>query len=102
MVNRRGLTFWTMWLAGAALACALTFSVLYAHFNEFPPQYRVLMMIGVLASVPVYSFLHVYHKRLNYLSGLLRLLGGWLTLVASLAVVIYLSRRAWRQAWPSS
>ncbi|CAI3788084.1 hypothetical protein AHFPHNDE_01757 [Pseudomonas sp. MM227] len=91
MVNRRGLTFWTMWLAGATLACALTFSVLYAHFNEFPPQYRVLMMIGVLASVPVYSFLHVYHKRLNYLSGLLRLLGGWLTLVAALAVVIWLS-----------
>ncbi|MFF7706685.1 undecaprenyl-phosphate glucose phosphotransferase [Pseudomonas sp. NPDC007930] len=91
MVNRRGLTFWAMWLAGSVLSGLLLWSLLYAHFGGVPPEYRVLMLIGVLASVPVYSFLHVYHKRLDYLPGLMRLFTGWMALVCALAIVVLIT-----------
>ncbi|MBD1601315.1 undecaprenyl-phosphate glucose phosphotransferase [Pseudomonas typographi] len=87
MVNRRGLTFWAMWLTGSVVSCVLLGSVIYAHFGGFPPPHRALMVIGVLASVPIYSALHVYHKRLNYAAGLLRLLAGWCVLVGTLGLV---------------
>ncbi|WP_296251692.1 undecaprenyl-phosphate glucose phosphotransferase [Pseudomonas sp. UBA4194] len=91
MVNRRGLTFWAMWLTGTVLSGALLLSLLYVHFGEITPHYRVLGLLGILASVPIYSFLHVYHKRLNYLTGLLRLLAGWCTLVAAVGLVVLIS-----------
>lgn len=83
-VNRRGLTFWGQWLCAMILATLATCAVIYYTMGAIPYAYRVLMIVGVLGSMPIYSLLHVYHKRLGYWTGLLRLLGGWLLLVAAL------------------
>ncbi|WP_426140121.1 undecaprenyl-phosphate glucose phosphotransferase [Pseudomonas sp. DWP3-1-2] len=83
-VNRRGLTFWAQWICAMGLTTLTTCAVVYDAIGAVPYAYRVLMIIGVLGSVPIYSLLHIYHKRFGYGSGLLRLLGGWLLLVAAL------------------
>jgi putative colanic acid biosynthesis UDP-glucose lipid carrier transferase len=87
-VNRRGLTFWSQWLCATVLA-TLTFCYLvFDQFGYIPAEYRVLMLLGALSSVPIYSALHVYHKRYGYGLGLLRLLAGWSVLMVALLGVL--------------
>jgi len=86
-VNRRGLTFWAQWICAMGLTTLVTCAIVYQAIGAVPYAYRVLMIVGVLGSVPIYSALHVYHKRFGYLMGLLRLFAGWLLLVTALAVL---------------
>ncbi|MFJ5300954.1 undecaprenyl-phosphate glucose phosphotransferase [Pseudomonas sp. NPDC088368] len=87
-VNRRGLTFWGQWISATALSNLTICYLVYDHFGHIPIPYRVLLLLGMLASVPIYSALHVYHKRYGYGLGLLRLLAAWLVLMVSLSAVV--------------
>jgi len=83
-VSRRGLTFWSQWFCATVLS-NLTFCYLVSHrFGYIAVEYRGLMVIGMLSSIPIYSALHVYHKRYGYGSGLLRVLAGWTVLMVAL------------------
>lgn len=87
-VNRRGLTFWAQWSSATALA-NFTFCILvFNQFGYIGTEYRVLMLLETLGSVPIYTALHVYHKRYGYGAGLLRLLAGWMVLTGALAAVV--------------
>ncbi len=87
-VNRRGLTFWAQWSSATVLS-NLTFCILLLdQFGFISTEYRVLILLEVLGSVPVYTALHVYHKRYGYGLGLLRLLAGWSVLVGALCAVV--------------
>ncbi|MEB0039872.1 MULTISPECIES: undecaprenyl-phosphate glucose phosphotransferase [unclassified Pseudomonas] len=91
-VNRRGLTFWSQWFCATG-ASSLAFCLLvFFTFGYIPPSYRVLVVLGVLCSVPIYSALHVYHKRFGYGSGLLRLLIGWAVLMVALIGMLRLCK----------
>lgn len=85
--NRRGLTFWTHWLAAIGTACALLHGLANAVLGEFTAQYQALILVTLLGSIPIYSALRVFHKRLGYVTGLLRLLFAWLVLL--LAVLTF-------------
>ncbi|WP_296184821.1 undecaprenyl-phosphate glucose phosphotransferase [Pseudomonas sp. UBA1879] len=87
-VNRRGLTFWSQWICATALSNLTICYVIFDHFGDIPIPYRVLILLGMLASVPIYSALHVYHKRYGYGFGLLRLLAAWLVLMGALSTVV--------------
>jgi putative colanic acid biosynthesis UDP-glucose lipid carrier transferase len=88
LVNRRGLTFWGQWASATALSNLTICFLVLDQFGHIATEYRVLILLGVLASVPIYSALHVYHKRYGYGLGLLRLLAGWSVLMASLCAVV--------------
>ncbi|TBW09309.1 undecaprenyl-phosphate glucose phosphotransferase [Azotobacter chroococcum] len=88
----RGLTFWVQWAVATALSTLLLCALAQLKAGDLGTPYRILAVIAVLASVPVYSLLGVYHKRHGYLTGLTRLLGGWLLLLATLTVVAFVTK----------
>ncbi|WP_460425410.1 undecaprenyl-phosphate glucose phosphotransferase [Azotobacter armeniacus] len=88
----RGLTFWGQWLVAISLTSLLLCSLALFKTGELDTPYRILAIIAVLASVPTYSLLQVYHKQHGYLAGLSRLLGGWLLLLAGLTLVAFITR----------
>ena len=90
--NRRGLTFWAQWLCGIALVSALLCQLAIQHYGEGPRDYRVLIVLTLFCSIPVYVLLRVHHKRYNLATGLLRLLTGWVCLLAVLAAIVHVSR----------
>lgn len=89
--NRHGLTFWSQWLCGITLVSAVLCYLVIDRFGVVPTEYRLLIALTVLGSVPAYMLMRVYHKRYSYVSGLLHLAGGWATLLAGLAVIVYAS-----------
>ena len=88
----RGLTFWGQWVAAMSLV-ALLLCVLALHkTGTLEPHYRMLAVLTVLASVPVYSLFGVYHKQHGPFSGLVRLGGAWLTLLSGLIVLAFVTK----------
>ena len=90
--NRRGLTFWGQWTCAITLVSMLLCYLVVQRYGDVPTEYRLLIVLTVLGSVPAYGLLRVYHKRLGYLTGLGHLLGGWLTLLAGLLFIAYFSQ----------
>jgi putative colanic acid biosynthesis UDP-glucose lipid carrier transferase len=90
-VNRRGLTFWGQWLCGITLANLLLYVMVDQRYGQIPTEYRVLMILTVLGSVPAYTLWRVYHKRDSYRSGLGRLAAGWFTLLSGLMFIAFVS-----------
>ncbi len=91
-VNRRGLTFWGQWICAMGLVSGLLCYLVYQQFGAVPAQYRLLLVITVLGSVPAYTLLHVYHKKHSYRAGLSHLLAGWAALLSALVVIAYVSQ----------
>lgn len=87
-VNRRGLTFWAQWSSATVLSNLVICYLVFDQLGYIATEYRVLILLGVLASVPIYTALHVYHKRYGYGLGLLRLLAGWSVLMGTLSAVV--------------
>lgn len=92
--NRHGLTFWGQWLCGITLVSSVLCYLAINRFGEVPAEYRLLVALTILGSVPAYMLLRVYHKRYSYLPGLLHLAAGWVTLLAGLAIILYASESA--------
>ncbi|WP_205755302.1 undecaprenyl-phosphate glucose phosphotransferase [Azotobacter chroococcum] len=88
----RGLTFWGQWLVATTLTTLLLCSLAQLKTGELDTPYRILAIIAVLASVPIYSLLGVYHKQHGYLSGLARLCAGWLLLLAALTLLAFVTK----------
>lgn len=89
MTHRRGLTFWGQWACALALATSLLMLLVYWRVGSLTSEYRVLIILTVLGSVPIYSVMQVYHKRHGLVVGLGRLLAGWLILLAVLAAIAF-------------
>lgn len=90
--NRRGLTFWGQWLCGITTVSALLCYLTLQQYGEVPGSYRVLIVLTLLCSIPVYVLLRVHHKRYDLASGLLRLLAGWFCLLGVLAVIVHIGQ----------
>ena len=71
---------------------ALLFALAYYQTGEVGSHYRVLAVLFLLGSVPSYSLMQAYHKQHGYLSGLARLLIGWLITLAGLTSIGFLSK----------
>ncbi|ABA74557.1 MULTISPECIES: undecaprenyl-phosphate glucose phosphotransferase [Pseudomonas] len=92
MTHRRGLTFWGQWLCALSLVTALLILLVHWRVGSLTSEYRILIILTVLGSIPIYSVMQVYHKRHGLLVGLGRLLAGWLTLLAVLAAIAFFTQ----------
>ncbi|MBP5959328.1 undecaprenyl-phosphate glucose phosphotransferase [Pseudomonas anatoliensis] len=92
MAHRRGLTFWGQWLCAMTLVNLLLIVLVQWRVGSLPSEYRVLMILTILGSVPTYSLMQVYHKRHGLLAGLTRLLAGWLILLAALSTIAFVTQ----------
>lgn len=92
MKHRRGLTFWGQWLCALSLVNLLLVMLVYERVGSLTSEYRVLMILTVLGSVPIYSVMQVYHKRHEWLSGLGRLLAAWMILLAVLISIAFVTQ----------
>ncbi|APC14804.1 undecaprenyl-phosphate glucose phosphotransferase [Pseudomonas frederiksbergensis] len=88
----KGLTFWGQWAIAITSVSALLFALALHQTGEIDAHYRVLAVLTFLGSVPSYSLLQVYHKRHGYLTGLGRLLLGWLLTLTGLTSIGFLSK----------
>lgn len=88
----KGLTFWGQWIIAITSVNTLLFGLALYQTGEIDAHYRVLAVLTFLGSVPSYSLLLVYHKQHSYLSGLARLLLGWLLLLAGLTSIGFFSK----------
>ena len=57
-----GLTFWGQWAMAMMLVLLLLFELANHLIGHIAPPYRVLAVLTVLGSLPVYSLLRVYYK----------------------------------------
>jgi putative colanic acid biosynthesis UDP-glucose lipid carrier transferase len=89
----RGLTFWIQWLVAMTLITVLLGLLTWLITGDIQTQYRILAGFTILGSVPAYTALKVYDRRREgSFNGLIRLLGGWLLLLAMLSVVGFLTK----------
>lgn len=92
ITHRRGLTFWGQWLCALTLAISLLMLLVYWRVGSLTSGYRILIILTVLGSVPIYSVMQVYHKRHGMLVGLGRLLAAWLILLAVLGAIAFITQ----------
>ena len=92
MTHRRGLTFWGQWLCAMTLTIALLMLLVHWRVGSLTSEYRTLMILTVLGSVPIYSMMQVFHKRHGLVVGIGRLLAGWLILLAVLAAIAFITQ----------
>lgn len=92
VIHRRGLTFWIQWVCAISLSNLLLMLLVYWRVGSLESEYRVLMILTVLGSIPVYSFMQVYHKRHGLLTGLGRLLASCLILLGALISVAFVTQ----------
>ncbi len=92
VIHRKGLTFWSQWACAMALANVVLVLILLNTEGSVDSPYRVAMILAVLGSVPAYGFLQVYHKRHGLLSGLGRLLAGWVILLCALMTIAFVTQ----------
>ena len=90
LVNRRGLTFWSQWLAAMLVLHLLLWQLAAVHAGAFSEDYRLLGALTVLGSPYCYSLLQVYHKRHTLAQGLGRLMVAWLLLAGGLLALLEL------------
>ncbi|WP_280287805.1 undecaprenyl-phosphate glucose phosphotransferase [Pseudomonas sp. BN417] len=88
----RGLTFWGQWLVAVSSMITLLCVLALIETGEIGLHYRMLALIVLFGSVPVYSLMRVYHKKHGYLVGLCRLLAGWLILLGGLTVAVVVTK----------
>lgn len=88
----RSLTFWGQWAVAMAIALLMLVGLVDLKTDTFDTHYRVLAVLTLLGSLLVYQSLHVYDRNIGYLAGALRLLSGWLILLAALGVMAFFTK----------
>lgn len=89
----RGLTFWIQWFVAMTLVTGVLGLLTWLKTGDFESQYRILMAVAMLGSVPAYTLMNVYDRRREgSFTGLIRLLGGWSLVLAMLAVVAFITK----------
>ncbi|WP_244934430.1 undecaprenyl-phosphate glucose phosphotransferase [Pseudomonas saudiphocaensis] len=91
-LSGRGLTFWLQWLTANVALTLLLVTLANIKTGTIDPHYRILVIVTLFGSVPVYSLLQVYYKQHGYLIGLARLLGAWLVLLAGLTALAFVTK----------
>ncbi|RKS27974.1 putative colanic acid biosynthesis UDP-glucose lipid carrier transferase [Pseudomonas sp. WPR_5_2] len=96
MAHRRGLLFWGQWLCAMLVINLLLMLLVHWRVGSLTSDYRVLMILTVLGSIPIYSTMQVYHKRFGLLAGLGHLLAAWLILLAVLMAIAFVTQTSVR------
>jgi putative colanic acid biosynthesis UDP-glucose lipid carrier transferase len=92
VVSSSGTSFWVQWCVSLSLLLALLWLLVQLKIGQFGDQYRMLAVITVFASIPLYMLVRVYQKNLGYLSGLMRVLVAWLLLLGLLTVIGFITK----------
>lgn len=86
------LTFWAQWLGAMAVTLGLLAYFTYEKVGYIPPEYRVLGVLTLLLSIPVYVGFDPYRRQRGVRSGLGRILAAWFALLSSLAAVAFITK----------
>ena len=88
----RSLTFWAQWAVAMTLNLSLLALLTLLKTADLASHYRMLGVLTLLGSLPIYQMLHVYDRHTGFLTGAVRLLGGWLMLLALLAILAFMTK----------
>lgn len=88
----KGLTFWGQWTLALGITITLLLTLVYYKTGDIAFYYRVCAALTVLASLPSYSLCQVYVKKDGYLTGLGKLLCGWLLTLSGLTVTGFICK----------
>lgn len=90
--GRSGIAFWVQWGVAVGVATALLVLLTLFKTGGFDSAYRVLAVLVVLASVPVYSLVRAYQPGAGYFSGATRVLVAWLILNGLLVTIAFVTK----------
>ncbi|RLA46834.1 MAG: undecaprenyl-phosphate glucose phosphotransferase [Gammaproteobacteria bacterium] len=90
--GRRGLTFWAHWTTAISTVLALLVVLTLRRTGEFDDYYRMLAVITVLGSIPLYALVRAYEKSLGYFDGLARVMLAWFMLLGLLAAIAFITK----------
>lgn len=88
---RSSLTFWVQWVIGIFSSVLLLFIMVQRSLGEEPYPYRVLSIFIILASIPIYASLRVYLRTQDILSGIVKLVLAWGSLMAVSTILLILT-----------
>src|SRR5690606_1711238 len=94
--NDLRLFFGLQWLAGIVPLIALLEILILDKTGTVGEQYQLLAVYTLLASLPVFILAGAYHRNHGYLTGLARLLGGWMILLAGFTVISFVTKTSER------
>lgn len=87
-----GLAFWGQWLVAMLLLLGLLYSLVMAKSISLEPHYRVFALSIIFCSLPIYSYIHVYDSRIDYLSVIRRLAVAWTILLGTLFCLAFVTK----------
>jgi putative colanic acid biosynthesis UDP-glucose lipid carrier transferase len=84
--------FWVQWVSAVCAMAALLVALSVDKIGDVSSPYRVLGIITLFASYPVYSLLRVYDYRATRVVVVLRLSLAWAAVIAMLTVVGFVTK----------
>lgn len=94
--NDLRLFFGLQWLAGIIPLISLLEVLTLDKTGAVGEQYQLLAVYTFLASLPAFFLAGAYHRNHGYLTGLARLLGGWMILLAGFTVISFVTKTSER------
>lgn len=86
------LTFWAQWMGAMAVTLGLLAYFTYNKMGYIPPEYRILGVLTLLLSIPVYAGFDPYRRQRGVRSGLGRVLAAWFALLSALAAIAFVTK----------
>ena len=94
--NDLRLFFGLQWLAGMIPLISLLQVLTLDKTGTVGEQYQLLAVYTFLASLPAFFLAGAYHRNHGYVTGLARLLAGWMLLLAGFTMISFLTKTSER------
>jgi len=78
-----GFIYWVQWVLAQVLTGSILWGLAWIEYSEFPAQYRGLLILSCVVSVPVTLILSPYRKDLSSVQGGLRIALTWMVVLFS-------------------
>lgn len=87
-----GLTFWGQWVIAMFVLMAILYLLGVLKWGELEENHRLLAVLTVFCSVPIYTSLRVFDRRIGYFAVFRRLTLAWILLLAILAFLAFATK----------
>lgn len=87
-----GLTFWGQWAIAMIVLMAILYLLGIIKWGSLEENHRLLAVITIFCSVPIYTTLRVFDRKIGYLAVLRRLTFAWIVLLAILALLAFATK----------
>jgi Undecaprenyl-phosphate glucose phosphotransferase len=90
--SRLGLTYWGQWVFAMCVALGVLALATKMKTDQIAIQYRVLAVMTVFCSLPIYAMLRVFDWRAGLKRVMVRITAAWLILFSLLALVAFVTK----------